>query len=120
MDWLYDLTHFRDFSFVFMPVISIGAPPAWIRYLVGPKIIRVKFVIVLTSTQEDRRLSDPGVSWNFGAAYNPFQENSYPIWGQGDNNGFAFDFGKFTYSLGEKLKASFSVVNLGRIHWISG
>ena len=117
----YDLTHFRDFSLIYARDFGRASAGVRLRYLVGlENYSSAGPGIVLTSTEETDIYQIQGQLELWAAGVQSFSgEGSYPIWGQGDNNGFAFDFGT-TYSLGEKLKASFSVINLGGIHWISG
>ena len=117
----YDLTHFRDFSFVYARDFGRASAGVRIRYLVGlENYSSAGPGLVLTSTEETGVYQIQGQLELWAAGVQSFSgEGSYPIWGQANNTGFAFDFGT-TYSLGEKLKASFSVVNLGGIHWVSG
>ncbi|MCB9293116.1 MAG: hypothetical protein H6559_08275 [Lewinellaceae bacterium] len=116
-DFSYDLTHFRDFSLTYARQFGRASAGVRLRYLVGLENYSTSGPgIVLAATEEMNVFQVDGQLqlWSAGAS-SLSGDGSYPIGGQG-NYGFAFDFGS-TYALGEKLTASFSVVNLGGINW---
>ena len=116
----YDLTHFRDFSVTYARQFGRASAGVRFRYLIGLENYSTSGPgVVLTAMEEENVFQVDGQLqlWSAGAS-SLSGDGSYPIWGQG-NRGFAFDFGS-TYALGEKITASFSVINLGGIDWSAG
>lgn len=115
----YDLTHYRNFSLTYAREFGRASAGVRLRYLIGlENYTSAGPGVIVTATDDASIYGLQGQLELWAAGVQSLSgQGSYPIWGQG-NYGFAFDFGS-TYSLGDKLSASFSVVNLGGINWSS-
>ncbi|MCO6476531.1 MAG: hypothetical protein J5I94_07910 [Phaeodactylibacter sp.] len=116
----YDLTHFRNFSVTYARDFGRASAGVRLRYLVGlENYSSAGPGVTLTATDATGVYDVLGRLELWAAGVQSLSgQGSYPLGGQG-NHGFAFDFGS-TYALGDKLTASFSVVNVGGIEWGSG
>ncbi|MCB0588407.1 MAG: hypothetical protein KDD06_24150, partial [Phaeodactylibacter sp.] len=116
----FDLTHYRNFSLAYARNFGRASAGVRIHYLVGLENYSTSgpgVVLTATEAMDVYKVDGQLQLWSAGAS-SLSGEGSYPISGQG-NYGFAFDFGS-TYAIGEKLTASFSVINLGGINWTKG